>query len=240
MELIVGLIVGLVLGILCSLIPGFNMGLGYLLAPFIPAPRFAIGLVIGVDITSSSLKHLSLLHSKHREDLDDNITQNTNKNELMYSSMFSYQLVKAGWLAALGFAILTQGTKILDIELVRQLSVCIGVGLWVLLISASKHWKAATLGFVFYVVFTLLIVELPIKQPIFVLASSLFSVNLINEFRYKPEKIENAEYHDPKEFRLEGIWAGLVSGFLWGLPMQYADYFKKRMNQLLVLLADML
>jgi len=218
MELVIGLIVGLVLGILCSLIPNFNIGLGYIIVPLIPAPRFAIGLVIGIDITSSSLKHLSLLHSKHREDLDESITQDTNKNELMYSSMFSYQLVKAGWLATLGFAILTQGTKILDIELVRQLSVCIGIGLWVLLISASKHWKVAAISFFFYIVFSLVVVELPIKQPILVLASSLFSVNLINEFRYKPERIENAEYHDPKEFRLEGIWAGLISGFLWGLP----------------------
>jgi hypothetical protein len=158
------------------------------------------------------------LHSKHREDLDESITQDTNKNELMYSSMFSYQLVKAGWLATLGFAILTQGTKILDIELVRQLSVSIGIGLWVLLISASKHWKVAAISFFFYIVFSLVVVELPIKQPILVLASSLFSVNLINEFRYKPERIENAEYHDPKEFKLEGIWAGLISGFLWGLP----------------------
>lgn len=218
MELIVGLIVGLVLGILCSLIPNFNIGLGYLIVPLIPAPRFAIGLVIGVDITSSSLKHLSLLHSKHREDLDENITQDTNKNELMYSSIFSYQLIKSGWLATLAIAILTQGTKILDIELVRQLSLCIGIGLWLLLISASKHWKVATISFFFYIVFSLVIVELPIKQPILVLASSLFSVNLINEFRYKPERIENAEYHDPKEFKLGGIWAGLVSGFLWGLP----------------------
>lgn len=218
MELVIGLIVGLVLGILCSLIPNFNIGLGYLMVPLIPAPRFAIGLVIGVDIVSSSLKHLSLLHSKHREDLDENITQDTNKNELMYSSMFSYQLVKTGWLSALGFAILTQGTKILDIELVRQLSVCLGIGLWVLLIYASKHWKVATISFFFYVVFSLVVIELPIKQPILVLASSLFSVNLINEFRYKPERIENADYHDPKEFRLEGIWAGLLSGFLWGLP----------------------
>lgn len=218
MELIVGLIIGLVLGILCSLIPNFNIGLGYLIVPLIPAPRFAIGLVIGVDITSSSLKHLSLLHSKHREDLDENITQDTNKNELMYSSIFSYQLIKSGWLATLAIAILTQGTKILDIELVRQLSLCIGIGLWLLLISASKHWKVATISFFFYIVFSLVIVELPIKQPILVLASSLFSVNLINEFRYKPERIENAEYHDPKEFKLGGIWAGLVSGFLWGLP----------------------
>jgi hypothetical protein len=218
MELVIGLVVGLVLGIFCSLIPGFNMGLGYLLAPFIPGPRFAIGILIGIDITSSSLKHLSLLHSKHREDIDENITQDTNKAELMYTSMMSYLMMKAAWYGALGFAILTQGTNILDIELVRQLSAVLGMGLWILLIYASKDWKVAAIGLGFYIVFTLLIVELPIQRPIFVLASSLFSVNLINEFRYKPEKIENAEYVNPKEFKFSGLWAGLVSGFLWGLP----------------------
>lgn len=218
MELVLGLTIGLVLGFFCTLIPNFNIGLGYLLVSLIPNGRFAIGLVIGVDISSSSISHLSLLHSKHRKDLHNTITQSINKNELMYTAVFSYYLVKATWLVTLALAIVTQGTKILDIELIRQLSVCIGVSLWLLLIWSSKYWKVATIAFIFYIFFTLIIINLPIQQPIILITSSLFSVNFINDFIYKPEIINNTSFHSPSEFKLSGFWAGLISAFFWGLP----------------------
>jgi hypothetical protein len=59
----------------------------------------------------------------------------------------------------------------------------------------------------------------------FVIASSLFSVNLINTFRYKPEQIKLTNddcYCNTKgkgwNTIIEGSIAGIASAFLWGLP----------------------
>ena len=56
----------------------------------------------------------------------------------------------------------------------------------------------------------------------FVLASSLFSANFINEIRFKSEKINLVELDFSKSSGaipfIPGIIAGAISGMLWGLP----------------------
>ena len=224
MELIIGIIVGSILGIFFSLIPGFNIGFALLAAPFLPGEaRFVIGLIIGVDLTTSSLKHLQLLNSKHRDDLDEDITTNTNKQQLCTTSFFSYYMTKIVVSIATIFMMLVGALDTFDWGIhTRTLTVVVGVTIWIAIIQMSKHWKIATIAFALYGVFSLLTVKLPITQPMFVLASSLFSANFINEIRFKPEKIKltKLDFSANSEAMpfIPGIIAGAISGMLWGLP----------------------
>ena len=221
MELVIGIITGSILGIFFSLIPGFNMGFAWLAAPMLPGePRFVVGLIIGIDLTTSSLKHLHLLHSKHRDDLDEDITNSTNKQQLCTESFFSYYMTK---IVVGGATILMMLIGALDTFewgiYTRTLTVIVGVAIWLTIIQMSRHWKIATIAFIMYGVFSLLTVKLPISQPMFVLASSLFSANFINEIRFKPEKIKLTELDFSKVgYEANGIIAGAISGMLWGLP----------------------
>ena len=221
MELVIGIFIGSILGIFFSLIPGFNIGFAWLAAPMLPGePRFAIGLIIGIDLTTSSLKHLHLLNSNYRDDLDEDITKATNKQQLCTESFFSYYMTK----------IVIGGTSIFMMLVgaldsydwggeTRKLTVIVGVAIWIGIIQMATHWKVATLAFIVYGVFSLLTVKLPIQQPMFVLASSLFSANFINEIRFKPEKIKLTELDFSKVgYEANGIIAGAISGMLWGLP----------------------
>jgi hypothetical protein len=219
MELMIGIIVGSILGIFISFIPGFNIGFAWLAAPLIPDARFAIGLIIGVDLSTSSLKHLHLLHSKHRDDLDEDITSSTNKQKLCTESFFSYYMTKIVVGGALIIILLIWGPDDLKLNEVRQLTLTVSLGVWVSLIQMSKHWKIATIAFIGYGVFSLLTIQLPIQQPMFVLASSLFSANFINEMRFKSEKINLVETDFSNVgYEINGMIAGAISGFLWGLP----------------------
>lgn len=221
MELVIGIITGSILGIFFSLIPGFNIGFAWLAAPFLPGePRFVIGLIIGVDLTTSSLKHLHLLNSKHRDDLDEDITNNTNKQQLCTESFFSYYMTKIVVGGASIFMMLVGALDTFEWGIyTRSATVIVGVGVWLTIIQMSKHWKIATIAFILYGVFSLLTVKLPIQQPMFVLASSLFSANFINEIRFKPEKIKLTELDFSKVgYEANGIIAGAISGMLWGLP----------------------
>ena len=221
MELVIGIVIGSILGIFFSLIPGFNIGFAWLAAPMLPSePRFAIGLIIGVDLTTSSLKHLHLLNSNYRDDLDEDITKATNKQQLCTESFFSYYMTK----------IVIGGTSIFMMLVgtlnsynwggeTRKLTLIVGVAIWISIIQMATHWKLATLAFIVYGVFSLLTVKLPIQQPMFILASSLFSANFINEIRFKPEKIKLTELDFSKVgYEANGIIAGAISGMLWGLP----------------------
>lgn len=225
MELVIGIVIGSILGIFFSLIPGFNIGFAWLAAPMLPGePRFAIGLIVGVDLTTSSLKHLHLLNSNYRDDLDEDITSSNNKQQLCTESFFSYYMTK----------IVIGGTSIFMMLVgaldsydwggeTRKLTLIVGVAIWIGIIQMATHWKLATLAFIVYGVFSLLTVKLPIQQPMFILASSLFSANFINEIRFKPEKINLVKLdfskvgHDGIPI-IPGIIAGAISGMLWGLP----------------------
>ena len=224
MELIIGIIVGSILGIFFSLIPGFNIGFAWLAAPFLPGEaRFVIGLIIGVDLTTSSLKHLHLLHSKHMDDLDEDITNSTDKQQLFTTSFFNYYMTKIVVSIATIFMMLVGALDTFDWGIhTRTLTVVVGVTIWIAIIQMSKHWKIATIAFALYGVFSLLTVKLPITQPMFVLASSLFSANFINEIRFKPEKIKltKLDFSANSEAMpfIPGIIAGAISGMLWGLP----------------------
>lgn len=219
MELLVGIFVGSILGIFISFIPGFNMGFAWLAAPIIPNARFAIGLIIGVDLSTSSLKHLHLLHSQHRDDLDEDITSNTNKQQLCQESFFSYYMTKVVVGLGLTISLVMFGSDELRLDDVRQLTLIVSVGIWMYLIEQAKHWKVALIAFIGYGVFSLLTIQLPIQQPMLVLASSLFSANFINEIRYKSEKINLVEVDFAKtKYEINGMIAGAISGFLWGLP----------------------
>jgi hypothetical protein len=223
MELVIGIIAGSILGIFFSLIPGFNIGFAWLAAPLLPGePRFVVGLIIGIDLTTSTLKHLHLLNSKHRDDLDEDITNSTDKQQLCTTSFFSYYLTKIVVSIATIFMMLVGALDTFDWGIhTKGLTVIIGVGIWLTIIQMSRHWKIATIAFVMYGVFSLLTVKLPITQPMFVLASSLFSANFINEIRFKPEKIKLTELNfsvgEAMPF-IPGIIAGTISGMLWGLP----------------------
>jgi hypothetical protein len=223
MELVIGICIGSVLGIFFSLIPGFNIGFAWLAAPLLPGePRFVVGLIIGIDLTTSTLKHLHLLNSKHRDDLDEDITNSTDKQQLCTTSFFSYYLTKIVVSIATIFMMLVGALDTFDWGIhTKGLTVIIGVGIWLTIIQMSRHWKIATIAFVMYGVFSLLTVKLPITQPMFVLASSLFSANFINEIRFKPEKIKLTELNfsvgKAMPF-IPGIIAGTISGMLWGLP----------------------
>lgn len=221
MELTIGIISGSILGIFFSLIPGFNIGFAWLAAPLLPGePRFVIGLIIGVDLTTSSLKHLHLLNSKHRDDLDEDITKSTDKQQLCTESFFSYYMTKIVVGGATIFMMLAGALDTFDWGIhTRGLTVVVGVGIWLTIIQMSKHWKIATIAFIMYGVFSLLTVKLPITQPMFILASSLFSANFINEIRFKPEKIKLTELNfSTVGYEIDGIIAGSISGMLWGLP----------------------
>ena len=224
MELIIGIIVGSILGIFFSLIPGFNIGFAWLAAPMLPGEtRFVVGLIIGIDLTTSSLKHLHLLNSAHRYDLDEDITTNTNKQQLCTTSFFSYYMTKIVVSIATIFMMLVGALDTFDWGIhTRTLTVVVGVTIWIAIIQMSKHWKIATIAFALYGVFSLLTVKLPITQPMFVLASSLFSANFINEIRFKPEKIKltKLDFSANSEAMpfIPGIIAGAISGMLWGLP----------------------
>jgi hypothetical protein len=224
MELVIGIIAGSILGIFFSLIPGFNIGFAWLAAPLLPGePRFVVGLIIGIDLTTSTLKHLHLLNSKHRDDLDEDITNSTNKQQLCTTSFFSYYLTKIVVSIATIFMMLVGALDTFDWGIhTRGLTVVVGVGIWLTIIQMSRHWKIATIAFVMYGVFSLLTVKLPIQQPMFVLASSLFSSNFINEIRFKSEKIKLTELDFSRSSGvipfIPGIIAGSISGMLWGLP----------------------
>lgn len=219
MELLIGIAIGSILGIFISFIPGFNMGFAWLAAPIIPNARFAIGLIIGVDLSTSSLKHLHLLHSKNRDDLDEDITANTNKQQLCQESFFSYYMTKVVVGLGLMISLLMFGSDELRLEEVRHLTLFVSLSIWTYLIQQAKHWKVALIAFIGYGVFSLLTIQLPIQQPMLVLASSLFSANFINEIRYKSEKISLVEIDFTKVgYQINGMIAGAISGFLWGLP----------------------
>lgn len=224
MELIIGIIVGSILGIFFSLIPGFNIGFAWLAAPMLPGePRFVIGLIIGVDLTTSSLKHLHLLNSTHRDDLDEDITNFTDKQQLCTTSFFSYYMTKIVVSIASIFMMLVGALDSFDWSIhTRTLTVVVGITIWLAIIQKTKHWKIATIAFALYGVFSLLTVKLPIQQPMFVLASSLFSANFINEIRFKSEKIKLTELDFSKSSEvipfIPGVIAGAISGMLWGLP----------------------
>lgn len=224
MELIIGIIVGSILGIFFSLIPGFNIGFAWLAAPMLPGePRFVIGLIIGVDLTTSSLKHLHLLNSIHRDDLDEDITNFTDKQQLCTTSFFSYYMTKIVVSIATIFMMLVGALDSFNWGIhTRTLTVVVGITIWLAIIQMSKHWKIATIAFVLYGVFSLLTVKLPIQQPMFVLASSLFSANFINEIRFKSEKIKLTKLDFSKSSEIipfiPGVIAGTISGMLWGLP----------------------
>lgn len=221
MELVIGIFIGSILGIFFSLIPGFNIGFAWLAAPMLPGePRFAIGLIIGVDLTTSTLRHLNLLNSNYRDDLDEDITSNTNKQQLCTESFFSYYMTK---IVIGGTSIFMMLVGALDSYHwggeTRRLTLIVGVAIWIGIIQMATHWKLATLAFLIYGIFSLLTVKLPIQQPMFVLASSLFSANFINEIRFKPEKIKLTELDFSKVgYEANGIIAGAISGMLWGLP----------------------
>ena len=221
MELVIGIFIGSILGIFFSLIPGFNIGFAWLAAPMLPGePRFAIGLIIGVDLTTSSLKHLHLLNSNYRDDLAEDITKATNKQQLCTERFFSYYMTKNVIGGTSIFMMLVGALDSYDWGgETRKLTLIVGVAIWIGIIQMATHWKLATLAFIVYGVFSLLTVKLPIQQPMFVLASSLFSANFINEIRFKPEKIKLTELDFSKVgYEANGIIAGAISGMLWGLP----------------------
>ncbi|MEH2280968.1 MAG: hypothetical protein V7K90_06430 [Nostoc sp.] len=224
MELIIGILVGSVLGILLSFIPGFNIGFALISASVIPNPRFAVGLIIGVDVVTSSFKHLSLLHSKHREDLNEDITNANNKQNLCVESAYEYFFVKILFgLAACGM-IFIHGNSILDIgnKTIAMLGFGGAIILWGGLIQLAKHKWVAIIAFLAYCSFSWIAKDLYIQQSMFVIACSLFSANLINSFRYKPEEIKltNEKYSTKSTWNqiVEGSIAGIASAFLWGLP----------------------
>ncbi|MGJ5628088.1 hypothetical protein [Nostoc sp. CALU 1950] len=224
MELIIGILLGSILGILLNFIPGFNIGFALMSASIIPDARFAIGLIIGVDVVTSSFKHLSLLHAKHREDLDENITNAENKQNLCIESAYQYFFIKILFgLAACGM-VFFYGNSIFDIgsKTIAMLGFGGAIILWGSLIQLSKYKWVAAIAFLTYCSFSWIAKDLGIQQSMFVIASSLFSANLINTFRYKPEKIQlsNEIYHTKGTWNniIEGSIAGIASAFLWGLP----------------------
>jgi hypothetical protein len=93
---------------------------------------------------------------------------------------------------------------------------------WVSLISLAKHKWIAIVAFLAYCSFSWIAKDLSIQQPMFVIVSSLFSANLINQFRYKPELIKvESKYTETKcgwDEMTSGAISGLLSAFLWGLP----------------------
>ncbi|MEH1966770.1 hypothetical protein [Nostoc sp.] len=224
MELIIGILVGSILGILLSFVPGFNIGFALISVSIIPNPRFAVGIIIGIDVITSSLRHLSLLNSKHREDLDDQITNAKNKQQLCIESAYQYFFIKILFgLAACGM-IFVHGNSIFDIgnKTIAMLGFGGAIILWGGLIQLSKYKWVAALAFLGYCSFSWIAKDLSLQQPMFVIASSLFSANLINSFRYKPEEIKltNKHYNTKGTWNqiVEGSIAGIASAFLWGLP----------------------
>lgn len=224
MELIIGILVGSILGILLNFIPGFNIGFALISASLIPNPRFAVGLIIGVDVVTSSFKHLSLLHAKHREDLNEEITNADNKQNLCIESASEYFFIKILFgLAACGM-VFVYGNSILDIgsKTIAMLGFGGAIILWVGLIQLAKHKWVAIVALLDYCSFSWIAKDLSIQQPVFVIASSFFSVNLINNFRYKSEEIKLTDKHYSTTCTwnqiVEGSIAGIASAFLWGLP----------------------
>ena len=220
MEIITGLLVGSLCGVILGLVPGFNIGIAFLGAASLPEPRFAIGLIIGIDVTSSSIKQLSLLNSRNREDLDDSITKYENKEKLCIASIFSYTFIKIMLSIAVAFILLMAGKNIVNLgEEGKLLSLFLGISTWLAILLKSKHWKLALIAAIGFSLLAIFTVEIStIKQPMFIIVSGIFSANLINQARYQPEKIVLTNTSNPGALRLEGIASGFLSGFLWGLP----------------------
>ena len=218
MEIIFGILFGCLCGIFLGLAPGFNIGLAYIGAVTLPVePRFAVGTIMGIEITYSALSHLNLLNSKHRDDLDDHV-KIANKEELCLTSINGYMFSKILLTWTLAFVIFT-GPNSLDLgKFTQEASLVIAVTLWIIMLQKSKHWKIATIALIGFSLLTIFTVELPIKQPMFILVSALYSSNLINNVRYKQEKIVLNNIKAPSDLQLEGMFAGFISGLLWGLP----------------------
>ncbi|PHM11698.1 hypothetical protein CK516_00970 [Nostoc sp. 'Peltigera malacea cyanobiont' DB3992] len=217
--LLTGILLGAGLGIILGLVPSFNIGFAYLFATTLKDPYFAVGLIIGVDSTSSIMRHLSMINSASEEDASELYKHDTSLILTSLASGMSGKFI--GSAVGIGLLIFLQGSEMKLDGLGRAMSVIMVVGIWSLLIVfKSKNYKLAIASLVASSLLALVTTNLPINQPMFVLASCMFSSTLFKSVLEKQGKIKDphiTSFHEGIEIA-SGFFAGALSSILWGLP----------------------
>ncbi|MEH1863258.1 MAG: hypothetical protein V7L21_35820 [Nostoc sp.] len=217
--LLIGILLGAILGIVLGLIPSFNSGFVLIFASSLGDPYFAVGLILGIDSTSSIIKHLSMLNSS-LEDIEENRLIK-NDPSLILTALVSGMTGKLiGSFVGIGLLIFLQGSELKLDGLGRGLSVGLIILTWTFLIIKSKNKLLAIISLVTSGLLAILATNLPINQPMFVLTSCLFSSSLIqsgikNQLKIKDPYITN--FHSGVEIA-SGFFSGALSSILWGLP----------------------
>lgn len=216
--LIFGILIGAIAGVVLGLIPGFNIGFSFLFAITLPDPYFAVGLILGIDSTSSIMKHLNLLNADIDED-ENRLTKQD--NSLIYTSLVSSMSGKfLGSFVSVGLIIFL-GDSVLKLDgLVRALSLCMIMFVWGMLIWRSKDKFLALIALAGSALIAILCSNLPINQPMFVLTSCMFSTYTLRGLVEANSKIRIKsinQYHNGVEIA-QGFFAGALSSVLWGLP----------------------
>ncbi|BAY22156.1 hypothetical protein NIES2100_19190 [Calothrix sp. NIES-2100] len=218
--MITGLLIGSVVGIILGLIPGFNIGFILLASLSIPDPQLACGLIIGIDATSSGIKAISLLTGNRDEEFPDKLQNNSQPINLVWTNISSYTTGKILGCFIGSFLILGIGKTAFQItEVHKGLAIAISLGIWIEISRLSKDKKLTVLSLIITSILSVLVINLPIEQPMFILVSSLFIGNSLQSlFHYKKIELNSTE---PTEYIIQswdGILAGLLSSMLWGLP----------------------
>lgn len=216
--LFIGLLLGSFLGIILGLVPGFNIGFAFLFATTIEDSYFAVGLILGIDATSSIMRHLSMLNSTSDEDENKLCKAD---NSLILTALLGGMSGKVfGSFVSIGLLIFLQGSLLKLDGMGKGLSLGLIILMWVLLITRTKNPKLGILSLICSCILAVLATNLPINQPMFVLTSCMFSSSLLKSFTEKEVKIKPSSipsYHNGVEIA-QGFFAGCLSSIMWGLP----------------------
>lgn len=219
--MILGILIGSVLGIILGLVPGFNIGFVFLFSLTIPDPEFACGLIIGIDATSASVKALNILSGVNEEELPDGVSKVDDKVNLAWCNIVNYTTGKILGCFLGAVLLFYVGESSFKIELFHKgLAIGYSLIIWGALINQSKNKKLAGIISVIIITVTLLTIQLniPSNMSMFVLVSAMFvggSLKNLKKTKIKVSKTETKEVtQNPR-----GILAGMLSAFLWGLPV---------------------
>ncbi|MEH1960915.1 MAG: hypothetical protein V7L05_13730 [Nostoc sp.] len=217
--LLIGIALGSLLGIILGLVPSFNIGFAYLFATTLKDPYFAVGLIIGVDSTSSIMKHLSMLNSSSEEDASELYKTDASLILTSLASGMSGKFI--GSAVGIGLIIFLQGSEMKLDGLGKCLSIFLILAVWLILAGfKSKNPKLAIASLVASCLLALVATNLPINQPMFVLTSCMFSSTLFKTLTEKQDKLKDpyiTSFHEGVEI-VSGFFAGALCSILWGLP----------------------
>ncbi|MEH2060275.1 MAG: hypothetical protein V7K97_29905 [Nostoc sp.] len=217
--LLLGILLGAPLGILLGLVPSFNSGFVLIFASTLGDPYLGVGLILGIDATSSIMKYLSMLNSS-LEEIDENRLYKSDHSLILTALVSGITGKFIGSVVGISLLIFLQGSALKLDGMGRGLSLFLILLVWTMLLTKAKDSKLGIISLIASGLLAILATNLPINQPMFVLTSCLFSSSILKLSIEKQSRIKNpniTSFHTGVEIA-SGFFAGTLSAVLWGLP----------------------